>query len=552
MAIILKAPPSSRSPLSSLVIILFICLPYFASSASSGYNDSHHGGNFLRCLYRQKQTGGPSISKLVYAPYNSTYSSVLDLSIQNLRFLTPETPKPLFIVTPVAVSQAQAAVRCSRKSGLQLRIRSGGHDFEGLSYQPVSGNRPFVILDMLNLRRITVDVESATAWVESGATAGELYYRIAEKSNTLGFPNAAFLTVGVGGLFSGGGYGMMMRKYGLAADNIIDAQIIDSDGKLHDRKSMGEDLFWAIRGGGGNTFGVVVSWRIRLVPVPETVTVFTVLRTLEQNNTGLIHKWQYIAADHLPDELYMRVLMGSYNEAGGNRTLMSWFQALYLGRADDLLRTAATSFPELGLAREDCTEMSWVNSSLYFVRMAGQPLETLLNRSSNQKNYFKYKSDYVKEPIPGSTLEEMWRWMLRADQGELLLIFHPYGGRMSEISESAIPFPHRAGNLYKIEYITAWNNRSAEVEARRIGLMRRFYRFMAPYVSKSPRLAYANYRDLDLGTNKKSGNTSYHRASVWGRKYFNRNFDRLVKVKTAADPGNFFRNEQSIPPLTSW
>jgi hypothetical protein len=78
--------------------------------------------------------------------------------------------------------------------------------------------------------------------------------------------------------------------------------------------------------------------------------------------------------------------------------------------------------------------------------------------------------------------------------------------------------------------------------------MRKLYAYMAPYVSNSPRAAYLNYRDLDLGRNN-YGNTSFAKASVWGLKYFKNNFKRLARVKTATDPSNFFRNEQSIPVL---
>ncbi|PKI60949.1 hypothetical protein CRG98_018655 [Punica granatum] len=476
--------------------------------------------DFLQCL-TLNSTNDTSISQVVYTPANSSYSYVLDVSIQNLRFLTPDAPKPLVIVTPVDVSQVQTTVYCSRKYGLQVRMRSGGHDYEGLSY--LSGV-PFVILDLVNLRTITVDAGNATAWVQSGATVGELYYRISEKSMTLGFPAGVCPTVGVGGHFSGGGYGMMLRKY-------------DVNGKLLDRKLMGEDLFWAIRGGGGNTFGVVVSWKIRLVPVPETVTGFAVLRTLDQNATSLVNKWQFIAAQELPDELYMRVILQSYNGADGNRTIQAIFQTLYLGEADELLDVMGSSFPELGLTREDCIEMPWINSTLYFTGFSGQPLEILLNRSSNTKSYFKNKSDYVKKPISEPVLEEIWKWFFKADQGALQMILNPYGGRMSEISESAIPFPHRAGKIYMIQHITAWNNGSVEESAKGISLIRSLYGFMAPYVSKSPRSAYVNYRDLDIGINNEFGNTSYRQASIWGTKYYNRNFDRLVR---------------SVPPLTSW
>ena len=130
-----------------------------------------------------------------------------------------------------------------------------------------------------------------------------------------------------------------------------------------------------------------------------------------------------------------------------------------------------------------------------------------------------------------------------------VLILTPYGGKMSEISESAIPFPHRVGNIYKIQYLVYWLEEGTAATESHVSWIRRLYAYMAPYVSKSPREAYINYRDLDIGTNNE-GNTSYRQASIWGTKYFTNNFKRLVHVKTVFDPTNFFRNEQSIPPLS--
>jgi|UniRef100_U5GX74 hypothetical protein len=132
------------------------------------------------------------------------------------------------------------------------------------------------------------------------------------------------------------------------------------------------------------------------------------------------------------------------------------------------------------------------------------------------------------------------------------LQFSAYGGRMNEVSESSLPFPHRAGNLYQIEYLVIWSDENSQTSERNISWIRRLHSYMTPYVSKNPREAYVNYRDLDIRINKLAGNTSYKQASIWGRKYFKNNFDRLVRVKTAVDPVNFFRHEQSIPSLSSW
>lgn len=531
----------SRFP--SMFPFLFVFLLSFSWATSA-----HNHEDFLECLRVQSEDSA-SITKLIYTPINSSYLSVLQFSIQNRRFNTTATPKPLVIVTPSNVSDVQAAVSCSRKHGMHIRVRSGGHDYEGLSYVSVL---PFVIVDLINLQSVTVDATNNTAWVEAGATIGKLYYSIAQKSRTLGFPAGVCPTVGVGGHISGGGYGLLLRKYGLAADQVIDAQLIDVNGRILDRASMGEDLFWAIRGGGGNTFGIVVSWKINLVPVPATVTVFTVQKTLEQNATQLVNRWQYVA-DKLHEDLFIRVILESVNSTTqqGKTTIRASFNSLFLGGADRLLSLMEESFPELGLAREDCIEMSWIESILYIAGFSrNTPLEILLNRTQPSVRFFKAKSDYVKEPMPEVALEGIWERLFQLEVGSGQLIFSPYGGRMSEISESSIPFPHRAGNLYKIQHLAYWDEEGIKESKRHISWIRGLYRFLAPYVSKNPRLAYINYRDLDIGMNN-LGNTSYKQASIWGIKYFKINFDRLVHVKTKVDPANFFRNEQSIPPLSA-
>ncbi|GJY47718.1 berberine bridge enzyme-like protein 22 [Tanacetum coccineum] len=448
--------------------------------------------------------------------------------------------KPVGIVTPQNEAEIQATIMCSQKHGLQVRIRSGGHDYEGLSYLCKT---PFVVIDMRNLRSVSIDIKDETAWVQSGATLGELYYSIAQKSQTHGFPAGICPSVGVGGHFSGGGFGAMVRKYGLAADNVIDAYLVDAKGRLLDREAMGEDLFWAIRGGGGASFGVIVSWKIKLVRVPEKVTVFNVHKSMDdQNTTEIIHHWQHVM-HKMKNELFIRVII-QYIHDDKNTSVEAIFNSLFLGELKDLITQMNTKFPELHLKPKDCIEMSWIESVVYFAGLEKTPELLLGNKTDPYVSYFKAKSDFVTKAIPKQVFERIGENFLQ--QKLVFLILEPYGGRMNEISESHIPFPHRRGNLYNMQYLVKWDVNDVQASHDHIHWLRGLYRYMEPYVSKHPRRAYLNYRDLDIGTNPQ-GNTSYVEAMIWGEKYFKGNFKRLAQVKSKVDPDNFFRNEQSIP-----
>ncbi|XP_021826746.1 berberine bridge enzyme-like 21 [Prunus avium] len=525
-----------REAMPRMMMLSLVLLLVFHVSASWAASTSVYD-NFLQCLNTNTNPSSTQLSNIIYAENNPSYSSVLRAYIRNSRFNTTSTPKPVLIVTPSASSHVQASVVCAKQLGIQLRIRSGGHDYEGLSYW---SDQTFIVLDMFNLRTVTVDIEDSSVWVQAGATLGELYYRISEKSKVHGFPAGVCPTVGIGGHISGGGYGNMLRKFGLAVDNVLDAQIVDAKGRLLDRKAMGEDLFWAIKGGGGGSFGVIVAYKLKLVSVPETVTVFQAARTLEENATDVVSRWQEVAPT-TDDGLFMRLLLQP-----GSNTVKATIMAEFLGNADQLVSLLGKQFPELGLKKDDCKEMSWIESVLWWANYDnGTSPDVLLDRNPDHANFLKRKSDYVQTPISKSRLELVWKKMIEI--GKIGLVFNPYGGMMSRIPASATPFPHRAGNLFKVQYSVSWGEAGAEAEKNYTTDTRRLFRFMTPFVSKNPRSAFLNYRDLDIGVNK-FGNRSYEQGKVYGLKYFNDNFDRLVKVKTAVDPANFFRNEQSIPP----
>ncbi|KDP36345.1 hypothetical protein JCGZ_09765 [Jatropha curcas] len=485
----------------------------------------------------------PPISQVTYFPSNPNYKSILQSYIRNLRFNSSSTPKPLFIVTPTHVSHIQASIICCRFHGLEMRIRSGGHDYDGLSY--ISKTTSFMLLDMFNMRSVSVNIEEESAWVESGATLGEVYYWIATKSNIHAYPAGVCPTVGVGGHLSGGGYGNLMRKFGLSVDKIVDALIIDFNGRVLDREKMGEDLFWAIRGGGGASFVVIVSWKIKLVLVPEIVTIFRIEKTLEENGLDIVYNWQKIA-DKVDDDLFIRVVLNPVVRKG-KETVKAKFNALFLGKAERLVGLMEKELPQLGLSRNDCKEMSWIESVLFWSNYPiGTSIDVLLERHCQTERFLKRKSDYVQQAISKQDLAQIFKKIIELKK--VVLTLNPYGGKMAKISEFETPFPHREGNMYKIQYAVNWKEEGVEAEEKNLELIRKLYDYMTPFVSKSPRCSYLNYRDVDLGTNE-IGNETYEEAKKWGIKYFKGNFERLVEVKTTVDPFNFFRYEQSIPSL---
>lgn len=527
--------------LSCFIFLLFFVSTSLAAAPSNSIYES-----FLQCFSNHTCTTPDKLCDVVLPQSSASFTPTLRAYIRNARFNTSTSPKPLIVIAARSESHVQATVLCTKSLNFQLKTRSGGHDYDGLSYV---SNRPFFVLDMSYLRNITVDMadDGGSAWVGAGATLGEVYYNIWQKSKTHGthgFPAGVCPTVGAGGHISGGGYGNMIRKYGLSVDYVTDAKIVDVNGRILDRESMGEDLFWAIGGGGGASFGVILSFKIKLVPVPPMVTVFRVEKTLEENALEMVHKWQFVAPKTSPD-LFMRLMMQPVTR-NTTQTVRASVVALFLGKQSDLMSLMTKEFPELGLKTENCTEMTWIQSVMWWANVDNATLvkpEILLDRNPDSASFLKRKSDYVEKEISKEGLGFLFKKLMEA--GKLGLVFNPYGGKMSEVDTTKTPFPHRK-RLFKVQHSMNWKDPGTEAESSFMEQTRSFYSYMAPFVTKNPRHTYLNYRDLDIGINS-HGPNSYREAEVYGRKYFGENFDRLVRVKTAVDPENFFRDEQSIP-----
>jgi hypothetical protein len=267
---------------------------------------------------------------------------------------------------------------------------------------------------------------------------------------------------------------------------------------------------------------------------------------LEEGATDIFYQWQQVSTE-LDKELFIRAMPQVANgSVEGTKTIRISFYGLFLGQSGTLISMMNKRFPELGLQQSDCIEMRWIESTLFWFDLPnGTSIDVLLNRPRGAQSFYKNKSDYVNHIVPKEALERIWKMMIKAEP--MWMQWNPIGGRMSEIPDTATSFPHRAGYLFKLQYSINWREEGTEATDRYISLIREMHDAMAPYVTKFPREAFQNYRDLDIGSSP-SNQTNFEEAKEYGLKYFKGNFLRLVKVKGMVDPDNFFKHEQSIPP----
>jgi len=201
---------------------------------------------------------------------------------------------------------------------------------------------------------------------------------------------------------------------------------------------------------------------------------------------GLVHRWQFVGPA-LPDEFYLTVFLtiGGASQEDTNVTVS--FTGLVLGPRELAMSVLSERFPELGLAATELSEMSWVESAAQFAGLGSA--EELTSRVSKTKHYGKNKSDYVRQPVARDALAAILRYLSAGPAGYVIL--DPYGGAMARAGATDTPFPHRAGNLYGVQYGVTWD--AGDDGEARMAWLRALYAYMAPHVSSGPRAAYVNY-----------------------------------------------------------
>ncbi len=199
--------------------------------------------------------------------------------------------RPAVIIRPASASEVAYVVSFARDTGAELAVRSGGHSIAG--HAVTDGG---IVLDLSAMKAVNVDLEQRTAWAQTGLTAGEVTAELGKHGLAVGFGDTG--SVGIGGITLGGGVGFLARKYGLTIDSLLAAEMVTADGKvIQVDADTHPDLFWAIRGGGGN-FGVATRFHFRLHEVDQTFGGMLILPSTPET----IHSFLELSAA-APEEL---------------------------------------------------------------------------------------------------------------------------------------------------------------------------------------------------------------------------------------------------------
>jgi FAD/FMN-containing dehydrogenase len=418
--------------------------------------------------------------------------------------------RPRLIVRCADISDVIHCVKFARDEGLPLAVRGGGHSVAG--FGTVEGG---LVLDLSAMKGIRVDPVRRVARVEGGCTWGDFDH--AAHVFGLATPGGLISTTGVAGLTLGGGFGHLSRRYGLACDNLLSADVVTADGRLLTASAAeNADLFWAIRGGGGN-FGVVTSFQFRLHPV-STVYCGPVLYPLDKSADVLRFFAEFIR--DAPRELnaffaYLIVPPGPPFPEQLHMQTMCGIVYVYCGelqKGEDLTR-ALGEFGPPAFALGHPAPYPAVQSMFDPLLAPGL--------------YHYWKSDFVRD-LSDAVIHEHVRFGPLIPTVHSAMHIYPLNGAVHDVPEDETAFAYRDINFTHM--IAAVSPEAAPMPQYR-EWVRSYWSALHPYSAGG---AYVNFL-MDEGGDRIAAS---YRA----------NYARLAAVKGKYDPGNLFRVNQNIRP----
>jgi FAD/FMN-containing dehydrogenase len=435
----------------------------------------------------------------VITPVDSDYDDLrIGLSREAVR-------RPALIIRPVDASDVARVVALARETGMELAIRSGGHSLLGFS--TTDGG---IALDLSQMKGMEIDPEARTAWAEAGLTAGEYTLAAAEYGLATGFGDTA--SVGLGGLTTGGGIGYLVRAHGLTIDNLLAARVVTADGQIRYVDSdTHPDLFWAIRGGGGN-FGVVTHFKFRLHPVRTIVGGMLILPA-----TATVIAAFAAAAEAAPDELSTIVsIMPApplpFIPEQYHGQVVTLAMLCYTGDIEEGMRVVAP-FRELATPLVDqigpmpYPEIYWPDDPDY------HPVTAL--RSAFIDTVDERAAQIMLNHVHASTA------LVRIAE------FRVLGGAMARVPAEATAFAHRAGKVMT-SFIVQYEEREEAA------LHNTWVAAAAAELFPGAGGVYVNFADDSAGRLQ----DAYPPATR----------ERLAAIKATYDPTNLFRRNHNIAP----
>lgn len=416
--------------------------------------------------------------------------------------------RPSAIVRVSSVDDVSRVIATARNEGLELAVRSGGHSIAG--HSTTDGG---LVVDVRDMAKIDVDPVGRTAWVGTGATAFQVTEALSKHGLVIGFGDAG--SVGVGGITLGGGIGFLVRKFGMTIDSVLAAEVVTADGRhlLVDAEHE-PDLFWAIRGGGGN-FGVVTRLQFRLNPLPHFTGGILILPATPETIAGFA-----AASMAAPEELstignVMPAPPMPFLPAEVHGRLVILAFIAFAGDDDAAVRAIAP-FRSLATPLADMVK-------------PGPYLAMYPPEDPNYRPTAVARTMFVNG-IDLQVANTIHEYLSKSDATMRVAQLRVLGGAMARVPADATAFAHRSKAM--LVNAAAFYQGDAEREMRR-AWVDAFANALQPRDDG----AYVGFLTDDGPARIRSA----YPGATW---------DRLARIKATYDPANLFRLNQNIPPAS--